>query len=116
MPVSLGGGVAGGAGGKRGGTTKDDKFSFFESQQIANCDFIYDQSNQSAGGNIDVGGDGTQGGDQGNQSGMMSTLSKFFRRESSKMSNKKVEISAMCAARDVLVIGFTNGVLILVNT
>ena len=58
---------------------------------MTNCEFIYEQSDKTP-----------------NRGGIMSSLGRFFTRQTNN-----VEITAMCAVKDLLAIGFSNGVLIL---
>eukprot|EP00347_Sterkiella_histriomuscorum_P020588 403337236 len=86
------------AGDTRTGQKTVTQVNFFECREVTNCEFIYEHSDKSStprGGN-------NQGG------GIFDTLSRFFTRQS-----QQAEISAMCALKDLLAIGFSNGVLIL---
>jgi hypothetical protein len=66
---------------------------FFEIKEVTNCEFIYDSSEKSE-----------QARNQGGN---------FFSRLFARANMGPAEISCMSAIRDLLVIGFTNGVLIL---
>lgn len=47
---------------------------------------------------------------------MLSAITGMFSRGSTTRDSQNAEITAMCALRDQLVIGFSNGVLILLDT
>ena len=51
-----------------------------------------------------------------NGSGVLSALSGIFGRGNNNRENQIGEITAMCALRDKLVIGFSNGVLVVLDT
>lgn len=65
--------------------------NFFECREVTNCEFIYEQSDKNTNG-----------------ASFISTIGRLFSRQ-----NPQVEITAMCAIKDLLAIGFSNGVLIL---
>jgi hypothetical protein len=65
--------------------------NFFECREVTNCEFIYEQSDKNNG-----------------RGGLMDSIGRMFARRSDN-----VEISAMCAVKDLLALGFSNGVLIL---
>ena len=71
---------------------------------MTNCEFIYEQSDKSNAG--------AGGGNVGSGGGFLTSLSKIFTRGGSQTG----EITAMCSMKDVLVIGFSNGVLLLLDT
>lgn len=80
--------------------------NFFECREVTNCEFIYEQSDKTLGSR-----------DQ--NSGILSSLSKMFKGGNSGgsgVNGNVADISAMCAIKDLLVIGFSNGVLIVLDT
>lgn len=71
---------------------------------MTNCEFIYEQSDKTAG-------------NRSNATIMGSLAKMFTSKTGGNFSNPNLaEISAMCAMKDLLVIGFSNGVLILFDS
>lgn len=80
--------------------------NFFEVREVTNCDFIYELSDKSGilnrGGMRAMEGYATPGGNS-----LITRIANFFTKQPTK-----AEISAMCALKDLLAIGFSNGVLL----
>ena len=70
--------------------------NFFECREVTNCEFIYEQSDKNA--NRAPAGRG----------GLFDAISRMLNTRPTHG-----EITAMCAVKDLLALGFSNGVLIL---
>ena len=85
-----------------------ETFDFFEVKEVINCSELLDHSAQGSG----------EADDPQGSSRIMRALGNFFtlQTESAHKSADALKMSAMCATRDILAIGFSNGVLILFNS
>jgi len=84
--------------GRASGQKTISEINFFECREVTNCEFIYEQSDKNSNRAV------------GNNSGggLMDSISRMFSR-----GHSQGEITAMCAIKDLLALGFSNGVLIL---